>query len=597
MSATDSLFHQAIQVHQAGRFDDAAALYQQILATSPHSHRAWHLLGVAAYQAQKPQEAIECIGTAIGLCETEVTYHRHLAAAYVVLEAWTDARHTLETVNRLAPGEFETCLQLGQVLTRLHDWDEAANYLEHAVKLSPQQATAWQELGRVREHQGRLHEARCAWKQSLQLVPSNPSAWNQLGTLWQAEEHFAEALDCYRSALERDPHFAAAWANCGSVCQLLGNTDEAANYYDRALLIDPRHLNAWNNRGVILKHRGAFDEARACFDRCLSIQSDYADAHWNRSLITLQQGNFRDGWDEYSWRWRTPSFGEPTTNFPPWGGPATNAGHVWIFAEQGLGDEIQFAGCFADLVAQNIPCTIECDRRLRSIFERSFPSLRFVSRPVEADIVHQLPAETVQTPLGDLPRWFRSDEPSFPRHQGYLVADATLRTHWRERLNKDRDAFHIGISWRGGKDPIARQQRSTTLSDWAGLFQLEGIRWWNLQHGSCRDEWEAFCNANDSTAFSPTPQFDPLHDQESLAGLIAELDLIISIDNAVVHLAGALGRPTWVLLPEVSDWRWLLDRNDSPWYPSLRLFRQTRSNDWSDLFRRVASLLSERSII
>ncbi|MEX0728417.1 MAG: tetratricopeptide repeat protein [Planctomycetaceae bacterium] len=596
MSTTAQLFRQAVQAHQAGRLDEAEILYRNILQTDPRHHGAWHLLGVAAYQTQKPREAVEHIGTAIGLCHTEATYHRHLAAAYVALEDWQAARQSLEAVNRLIPGQFESCLQLGQVLTRLQSWDEAAFFLGQAVKLAPRNAAAWHELGLVCEHQGRRDDARAALKQSLQFAPSNPAVWNQLGTLWQEQGQLVEALTCYRSALEIDPRFAAAWANCGSIYQLQGDAREAANCYARALKIDPHHLNAWNNRGVILKDRGEFDEALECFEKCLTIQPDHADAHFNRSLLKLQQGDFHNGWEEYSWRWRMPTFGRPPTNFPSWGGPATNAAHVWLFAEQGLGDEIQFAGCFADLVERRIKCTIECDSRLQPLFERSFPSLTFVSRPAEAQAISRFPSETVQAPIGDLPKWFRTDEPSFPRHAGYLIADTALREPWRSRVRTGGEAkLNVGMSWQGGKDPIARRQRSTSLSDWEPLFQQAEIEWWNLQHGSCRDEWNEFRDIRRLNSLRPTPDFDPLQEQEPLAALIAELDLIISIDNAVVHLAGALGRPAWVLLPAVADWRWQLDRDDSLWYPSLKLFRQKSPQNWADVFREVALLLDRRS--
>ncbi|MFN0195657.1 MAG: tetratricopeptide repeat protein [Planctomycetaceae bacterium] len=586
-------FDQAVEAHRRGQWQQADGLYRTALVADPTYHPAWHLLGVASFQSQKPRQAVDYIRHAIDLCDTDATYHHHLAAAYVALEDWPEAAASLQAVNRLTPDRHEICYQLGQVYGRLRNWSAASAILTHAVKLNPSHAPSWFELAHAQEQLGQREHARLSLQEVLSLIPDDVPAWSRLGTMWQADGHYNDALACYRTAIQFNPLCLPAWTNTGSIHHIQGDIDKALACYDRALQIEPQHADTWNNRGVLLKEQGQLDQASQCFERALAADPDHVDAHHNRSLLRLSTGELINGWEEYTWRWKLPEFGHPSTTFSPWQGPDSNAAHVWFYAEQGLGDEILFAGCFADLVERRINCTIECDARLLPIYARSFPSLRFVSRPANEQSIAQLPRDSVQSPLGDLPKWFRSNFESFARQKTYLHADAHLRAHWRDHLHRTKVTHRIGIAWQGGKDPIARRHRSTNLADWQSLFQIDGIAWWNLQHGPERHAWDRLRREGNLTSLQPTPACDPTQDLESFAALLAELDLIISIDNSTVHLAGALGRPTWVLLPAVADWRWFLDRNDSPWYPSLTLLRQAEPGNWNDLFHKVSNLLTE----
>jgi hypothetical protein len=300
-------------------------------------------------------------------------------------------------------------------------------------------------------------------------------------------------------------------------------------------------------------------------------------------------GDFAAGWDAYEWRFRC-DMQERALPWPVWNGGSLTDKSLLIHAEQGVGDEILFASCVPDVAKAAQQCVFECDRRLAPLFARSFHEVVVVPRREDFQLTpDDVPVRVDERiSAGSLPRFFRRAESDFPARSGYLSADAAATKTWRARLQNAGPGLKVGFSWRGGKSANLRARRSTELAQWAPIFSTPGVRFVNLQYD---DDGEAA--RAQGAAVHDFSDLDRRNELDRLAALISALDLVISVDNSTVHLAGALGVPTWVLLPFVADWRWMLDREDSPWYSSVRLFRKRRDEGWEDLLSRVAFALHE----
>ena len=533
MDTLSNTLHRALAYHQAGDLDAATHLYQQVLRIDPSHADALHLMGVTAQQTNHPRVAIDYIGRAIAVRPEAAEYHNNLAAA---LRA-----------------------------------------------------------------DGRLPEAADSWRQALAINPLLGEAHYNLGITCRELGDDSTAAACYRHALSIDSHNAEAHNNLGIILKEQGQLAAARDCYDAALRICPDHAAVHNNLGIVLMDLRELDAARDHFEQALALDPDYADAHFNRALLWLLTEDFRRGWSEFEWRWRN-QLSPRLFSQPRWNGNVSANETVFIYAEQGLGDEIMFASCIGDLVERNVNCLIECDGRLWPLLARSFPGMRFIARqdsgegsprPIAANNPPMPPARPQfdrQLPIGSLPSLFRGNAESFPTRGRYLNPDPQRLRKWQARYAKLGNGPVIGVSWRGGGTPETRRRRSISLDDWRALFALPDVQFVNLQYGDCRAEIAA-AQARWGITLHDWPDANPVADLDDFAAQIAALDLVISADNSTVHLAGGVGTPVWVLLPMASDWRWGLHRTDSLWYPSVRLFRQGRQDDWSGVFTTVRRAL------
>jgi hypothetical protein len=316
------------------------------------------------------------------------------------------------------------------------------------------------------------------------------------------------------------------------------------------------------------------------------------------SFIMLKQGNFSEGWKSYEWRWKTKekNLRPYDIPLPEWDGSPLAGKTIFVYGEQGIGDEIMFASCLPDLIARAGLCIVVCEKRLVPIFARSFQGCKVIEHFEPRDVYPSvLPPADCKAAIGSLPGFLRPDLPAFAKRKAYLVADPGRVELWHERYSMlGKDSLKVGISWQGGGRPYDRLSRSTVLEQWAGLFPLKGVDYINLQYGDCK---EALARAKETLGVTihDWADADPLTDLENFAAQIAALDLVISVDNSTVHMAGALGVPVCALLPFAGDWRWMLRREDTPWYPSMRLFRQTVPEKWDDIFDHVYELLRKNT--
>jgi len=419
------------------------------------------------------------------------------------------------------------------------------------------------------------------YDQAIALDPSHAETYYKRGNALKNLGQLDAAITSYNQAIERRPDYAYAYCNRGVVQQSLGLTAAALSSYDQAIAVDATDAMAHYNRALLMQDCSRWDAALASYNQAISIDPEYADAQYNRSLALLFQGDFENGWRSYEWRWKNAqrlSIGMPR-NFtqPLWLGEESIAGkRLLLYSEAGLGDTLQFCRYASLSAAQGATVFLEVQPPLQSLLV----SLEGVSQVMAAG--SPLPPFDYQCPLMSLPLALKTTLDTIPAAPKYLHADETKVARWRTLLG-ERTRPRVGLVWSGNPNNTIDHRRSIRLAEWVTHLPPE-FEYFCLQ----KDVREA-----DGAALKSSPFIisfdDNLLDFENTAALCECMDVVVSVDTSIAHLGGALGRPTWVLLPFTPDWRWLLDRDDSPWYPTAKLYRQKAVGDWNEVFARVAT--------
>ena len=501
----------------------------------------------------------------------------------------SEAAEAMARGIELSPRDAVAHANLGLVLKDLGRLDEAEAGYRRALALRPDYAEALSGLGLVFKLLGRLDEAEVCYRHALALKPEHPEFHNDLGVVLKALGRLDEAEACYRRALALRPEYPEAHSNLASILLALGRLDEAEAGYRRALALRPGLVEAFGNLGTTLQHLGRLDEAEACYRHALALKPDYPEARWGDCLLHLLRGDFEAGWTRYEWRWRRKK-APPHLPFPHWNGGPLDSGRLLLWGEQGVGDEVMFAGLIPDALRTGNRCVLDCAERLKPLFARSFPTLEVVSglalRPEPPPPALGIAAHL---PTGDLARLFRPNAEAFSATTSpFLVADSDRRARLRERYADGR--LLVGLAWHTDNADSGRI-RSIALRTLAPLFAVPAVRWISLQYGAPKALENQIAAAGLEMLLDA--EIDQLADLDGFAAQISALDLVITIDNSTAHFAGALGVPTWTMLPVSPDWRWLLERGDSPWYPAMRLFRQPKAGDWDGVAEQVAAALRE----
>ena len=486
----------------------------------------------------------------------------------------------------LKPDFAEAHNNLGNAFKRQGKLDKAVACYRRALELKPRYAEAHYNLGLILRGQGKLDEAVACYRQALHLKTDYADAHNDTGIALQNQGNLDEAIACYRRALELKPDYAEAYNNLGAALKDQGKLDEAVTCYRRALELKSGYADAHNNLGVALVSQGKLNEAVACYRRALELNPDYADSHLNRSFLWLLTGDFEHGWPEYEWRWRTKQISPRPFQQPLWDGSSLAGKTILLHAEQGLGDAIQFVR-YAPLVKQlGGTIIVECQQPMLPLLATCPGIDRLVGQGGE------LPAFTTHAPLLSVPGILKTSLDTIPASVPYLFAARALVESWREKLN-GVSGFKIGINWQGRAGQGSWLARNIPLQQFAALAAIPGVRLISLQKGSGREEL-----TQERERF-PVLDLGNEVDQEAgafmdTAAILMNLDLVITSDTAIPHLAGALGVPVWLALPFAPDWRWLLDRTDSPWYPTMRLFRQQERDNWHGVFEQIEKALRQQ---
>jgi tetratricopeptide (TPR) repeat protein len=474
---------------------------------------------------------------------------------------------------------------LGVMAYQGGDCERAVEMINKAIAINPKAASYHSNLGNALQALGKLQEAAEQYKLALAVKPDLAEIHVNLGNILQAQGELDGSIECYRRALVLKPDNAETYSNLGNTLQDQGRLDEALKCYERAVALKPDYAAAYYNLGCVLRASGNPDGALVQYRKALELQPDYAQARFAEALTQLLQGNFAAGWQNFELRWQTKDHHTPQRSYtqPLWAGETLNSGRLLIWGEQGIGDEIMFAGLLPDVVRSGVSCTLECDARLKPLFARSFPEIDVVSGGASDsadDFVAHLPS-------GSLPKLYRSSDGAFSKTTSpYLTADSVKQKQFRDRYGEGKQI--IGLAWHT-KNQKSGRNRSIDLSLFAPLFVHSDIRWVSLQYGD-HDALEGQAKAADAPILIDR-SVDQLSDIDSFAAQVAAMDIIITIDNTTAHLAGALGIPVWVLLPFEPDWRWLQKREDSLWYPTMHLFRQPNPGDWNSVVQRVNNAL------
>ncbi|MGH6660918.1 MAG: tetratricopeptide repeat protein, partial [Rhodospirillales bacterium] len=479
---------------------------------------------------------------------------------------------------------------LGNALKAVERLEDAVAHYRRAVALKPDFAAAQRNLGALLRQLDRPGEAVVALRAAIGVDPNDAKTVGRLGRTLADLGLFDEALAACDRAVGLQPGDARLHLARANVLRKADRDDEAIAGLRQTLAVDPAMEEAHYNLGTALYESGRFADAAVYFRRAVELKSDYADAHCNLALSLLLDGRLEEGWRESEWRWRGEDF-EKKRPFPQpiWSGEPLAGKAILVTAEQGAGDEVLFAGMVPDLTAAGARVTLECDRRLKPLFERSLPGVACVPKEVPPAAATQSPVFDYQVTAGDLGRWLRPDLESFPGRPSYLVADAKRRDALRAGDRERGGGPVVGVAWISKNKRLGRH-KSMKLAELAPLTAVPGVTLVDLQYGDTAAERQAFEQATGTTVIHDDA-VDQMASLDDFAAQVAATDLVITVSNTTAHMAGALGVPGWVLLHSVPLACWLLGRDDSPWYPSLRLYRQARRGEWAAVIDRVAAAL------
>jgi len=576
------------QLFAGGDYTAAIDLAQEMTERFPLHGLGWKGLGTVLKQLGRTNDALIPLRKAAALMPSDAEAHSNLGNTLRELgkpdEAMTSCRLALEVKPDFAGAHSN----LGLVLHEVGKPDEAVTSYGRALQIKPDFAEAYSNLGSTQRDLGQLDTAVASYRRALELNPTYAEAHNNLGSTLRDLSKLDEAVTSYNRALEIKPNLAEAYCNRGVALQEIGRLDEAVTSYGRALQIKPDFAEAYSNLGSTQRDLGQLDTAVTSCRLAVQIKPDFADAKYNLGNVLLLMGSFEEGWLRYESR-HDPSTTKrsslpPLTTIPQWRGESIAGKAILAWCEQGLGDQIQFWRYLPILKTHGTRrITLVCATPLESLFSRA----GVVDEVFTFAEAKDIPPHDYWTFLLSIPHYCHTTLENIPAMIHYLYADDNYQHDMAIQLANIPE-FKVGVCWQGGKTYFHDAERSPGLESFKQLFTLNGVRFFTLQPGG-RDE---FLLAAGASALDIGHEIDALTPPfEETAALIMNLDLVITCDTSIGHLAGALGKPVWVVLPFVPDWRWMMDREDSPWYPNTRLFRQFVRGDWGEVFERVAQRL------
>jgi tetratricopeptide (TPR) repeat protein len=571
--------------HQAGDLPRAEQAYRQLVQQEPGHAQGWYLLG-SLHQAQsKLPDAIQHYQQALRLQSTFFQAEHDLGVAYLLQRHPAQAEAHFRRAVALQPGFAPAQLNLGLALLQQGRLEEALLPLREAARLQPDSADFHGGLGGVLCGLGRLEEAADSYQRALALRPGWAEAHFGLGNALCGLGRLEEAVAAYRRAVQLRPDYGEAHANLGVALRDAGRPAEAEASYHEAVRLRPQMAEAHNGLGTALLDQDRLAEAADCFHRALQLRPDDALFHFNRAIACLPLGDFENGLAEFEWRFQRPDWHCRSSPVPRWDGSSLSGRTLLMYAEGGLGDTIQFVRYARLAQEQGARVIVECQRPLVRLLARC-PGIDHLVAYGDA-----LPPHDVQAPMLSLPYCFRTRLDTIPANMPCLWADPALVEPWRREL-AELAGFKIGIAWQGSEDGN-RAGRSFPLAEFAPLAAVPGVRLVSLQKGPGSEQVGAVAG------HWPLTDLGPRLDETGgafldTAAVMMNLDLIVTSDTSIAHLAGALGVPVWLALTKNPEWRWLLEREDTPWYPTMRLFRQKRRGEWGPVFQRIAEAVQRR---
>lgn len=622
---------QAASTHfNTGRYVDSAALADSILAHDPANAEALHVAGLSRVQLGRTDVALPLLERAVKARKSDDGFANSLALAYLALGQTEAAAKTLEPLarkNKLSAPGLNT---LGDCRLRQGDPTKAKACFEKALKLQPNLTPAQVNLGEALKQSGDLTAAIQHYETVIKANPTALSAWRNYGLALIDAERFHDSLAPLNHYLTHNPNDVATRMSLGSSYSKLGATQDALDAFQRALTQSPDNVEALNNLGVTLRTLNRTEEAARAFQRVLELNPEMTSArgnlahmlyetegieaalpilnegislapddpriHMARSHPLLSEGRIAEGWPDYQWRFQMPPdfSGKKDHPYPTWEGSNLSGKTILVWGEQGVGDEILYASMLADLIKIAEHVILDCEARLAPIFTRSFPSITVVARTTPASEKIRNAAIDFQSSIGDLAAHLRPDLDAFTEGLPYLLCDQGQKSKIVDRYrSRNARSKRIGIAWFSGR-PSEGWQKTIPLDQWAPILRQRDAAFYSLQYGDHAQEIAATNAALDCDIFTD-PEVDALKNMDTFTSQVAAMDLVITNSNTAAHVAGAIGVPVWTIVPRAGRgalWYWFKTGNQSPWYKSMTLYRQTTWHNWTDTIEIVARDLS-----
>jgi len=594
-----------------GEYKDAVSLFEKVLFIREQHPFAHYNLGMCYYFLKQPDEAKKHYERAIELYPAYVDAIINLGVIFQEKEDYNSAENCINRAIVLQPGSGKLYNNRGNILFKKNEFEQAEKDYRKALKIEPDNSEYLFNLANCCFYQGYLEDAIDLFKNCIKLNtetnkanfnigialfklnnfneaagyfnkalavdPENAETHFNLGSCYRELKNYTIALECYKKAIAIDSGHSASLINIGNIYKLLGDEASSQEYFNKVSESDEAKAIVFTNLGVAKMGQGLVDEANHYFDIALQFQPENAAIHYNKAHALLIKGNFKEGWAEYNWRIKRKEF-FPREFSKPELKPGINikGKTILVYDEQGLGDTIQFIRFIPLLQKQGANIIFECNKLLNGLFDNILAGIKVIERDkVKVPSVEY----DYQIPLLNLPQLFKTTIETIPVEMPYVFADSAAFNKMSALIGSNTE-FKIGIVWGGNPIHTGDSNRSCRLENFRQLLTVPNIKFYSLQKGSPLNQLEG-------SNFPVLVLNDYLDTFIETAAAIELMDLIITIDTSVAHLAGAMNKPTWLLLPFFPDWRWLLSRNDSPWYPSMKLFRQKEEGSWNSVMKEI----------
>ncbi len=615
-SVDDPDFARAVDLQSQGNIDQAASLYSHIIARDNQHFKAIHnLAGIVAHKGHKERaiglyelatriepryasaycnwgvvlkqtgvvdDVIDKFEKAIALDPDILAAHTNLAELYRTQRHFRKAVESYQQAVRINPQLLEMHNNMGVCYRALNENKLAVECFQKALEIKPDYIDATVNMGNALGALGLKEQAITYLRRSIELEPNLAAAYNNLGIALADTGELEEAMACYEKAISLNAKSHEALSNMANVLNSSGNSSLAVAKLEEAIALKPDYWSAYNNMGNALKDMGQYDDAIEKFKTAVELEPNSGEANANLGYMHLLQGRFLEGWDGYAWRGKVKgeALARRTYDQPAWDGGELSGKHIYVYPEQGLGDIVQFSRYTTLLKERGAEVTLELPKSLCSLLEglENLDHIHLQDTPP--------PDFDLHASIMDLPQLFGTTLETIPNPEGYLKADEGLNQKWKERLSSF-NGFRVGFVWAGNPKHTNDRNRSLKLEQIRPLLETDGVDAFSLQVGKNGEAVAMY--ETKITDLAPE-----LTDFAETAAAMNNLDLIITVDTSPLHVAGALGRPVWGLIPFVPDWRWLLERSDNPWYPTLQLFRQDSTKEWQPVIDQVARALTEK---
>jgi tetratricopeptide (TPR) repeat protein len=494
----------------------------------------------------------------------------------------------------LEPGNAVLLCQLGSLENKMGLYDDAKDNLLTAIHLNPKLIEAYFEIGISCFNSKAFDEAIDYFEAGIEHAPNNPTLLCGLADIHVKKEQYASAIAIYEQAIQIAPNYAEAYNNLGNCYIKLLKLHEAIIPLKISQALDPENIKVYINLNYVYYSLGNLKKAYYYVYQGLKVAPNSETLHWVLAWSLLLFKRYQSGWIEYEYRFSDGGKVERRDfPFPLWQGENLNGKTIFIAAEQGLGDQIMFASCLPNLLAISSSCILECHEKLAPLLQQSFPEIQVINTQQKKEKYAlkrlSMPID-YYTRIGSLPRWFRNSYESFLPARTYLSANTERIAFWKQHLSTLGNDLKVGISWRGGAEQTRSYLRTIPLSEWTSILKIPNVKFINLQYGDCQKELKEILDTQ-NIEIHHWP--DAIEDYMETAALITSLDLVISVCTSAIHLSGALGQKTWVMVPASPEWRYLANAATLPWYPQVHLFRQLKLGHWQTVLSEVAQKLRD----